>query len=427
MRITLRLIISLVVTVAVVAGFSAYFHVQQERARLKDEMERRSRLLAESLQEAVVPAIQGDLTDNLQRLVGKFGNRERVSGMAVYDAKGQVLAVTEKLGPGLSSVPGLVSNALSGKVEVSTFANVGGKPMHVYVLPLQVNHVSVGALVMLQDAGYIESQLVHIWRIAFFRVLVQALLITLVTLLVVRWSIMGPIAKMAEWMKQLWAGGEAVPAFALPREDLFAPITKEVSTFARHLSAARAAAGEEARLRQSAESLWTPERLKEHVKAKLRGRPLFVVSNREPYMHLHKGRKVECIVPAGGLVTALEPVLRACGGTWIAHGAGDADFEAVDGRNRLKVPPDDPQYTLRRVPLTKEQETGFYYGFSNPYDVEELADSIRVALEMDRQEKSARMRRMRETLREHNIYRWAGNLIEELTRIRIAAAPVAEV
>jgi trehalose-6-phosphate synthase len=90
-----------------------------------------------------------------------------------------------------------------------------------------------------------------------------------------------------------------------------------------------------------------------------------VVSNREPYMHIRKGRKVECMVPAGGLVTALEPVLRASGGTWIAHGAGDADFEVVDGKNHLKVPPDDPHYTLRRVPLTKEEENGYYYGFSN--------------------------------------------------------------
>jgi trehalose 6-phosphate synthase len=262
-------------------------------------------------------------------------------------------------------VPGLVTGALDRRVDVSTFETIGDKRMHVYVMPLFANDVAVGALVMLQDATYIQYQLAHIWRIAFFRVLVQVFLISLVTLLVVRWSIIGPIAKMAEWMKQLRAGEASVPAFALPKEDLFAPITREVSTFARHLSDAKAAAGEEARLRQSAESLWTPERLKEHVKAKLHGRPLFVVSNREPYMHMHKGRKVECLVPAGGLVTALEPVLRASGGTWIAHGAGDADFEVVDGKSRLRVPPDDPQYTLRRVPLTKEEENGYYYGFSN--------------------------------------------------------------
>lgn len=365
MRITLRLIVSLVLTVAVVAGFSAYFQVQQERSRLNDEIARRSRLLAESLQESVLPAIQMDSSTNLQRLVEKFGNRERVRGMAIYDAKGKALAVTEKLAPSLSSVPGLVADALDRRVDVSTFETSGDKRMHVYVMPLLAKDVAVGALVVLQDTSYIQSQLGRIWRIAFLRVLVQVCLITLVTLLVVRWSIIGPIAKMAEWMKQLRAGDASGPTFALPKEDLFAPITKEVSTFARHLSDAKAAAGEEARLRQSAESLWTPERLKEHVKAKLHGRPLFVVSNREPYMHMHQGRKVECIVPAGGLVTALEPVLRASGGTWIAHGAGDADFEVVDGKNRLRVPPDDPHYTLRRVPLTKEEENGYYYGFSN--------------------------------------------------------------
>lgn len=365
MRITLRLIVSLVVTVAVVAGFSAYFHVEQERSRLRDEVERRSRLLAESLQESVQPAIQAGSSASLQRLVEKFGNRERVSGMAIYDAKGKALAVTEKLAPSVTSVAGLVAKALDRNIDVSTFETIGGKRMHVYVLPLLVKDGVAGALVMFQDATYIQSQLAHIWRIAFFRVLVQVLLITLVTLLVVRWSIVGPIAKMAEWMKQLRAGEASGPTFALPREDLFAPITKEVNTFARHLSDAKAAAGEEARLRQSAESLWTAERLKEHVKAKLHGRPLFVVSNREPYMHVRKGRKVECIVPAGGLVTALEPVLRASGGTWIAHGAGDADFEVVDGKNRLRVPPDDPHYNLRRVPLSKEEENGYYYGFSN--------------------------------------------------------------
>ena len=365
MRITLRLIVALVVTVAVVAALSAYFHVQQERSRLKDEMERRSRLLAESLQESVQPAIQMGLPLNLQRLVEKFGNREHITGMAVYDAKENALAVTEKLAPDLSSAPGLVASALERGIDVSTFAAVGDKQMHVYILPLRDKDGIVGALVVFQDATYIQSQLAHIWRIAFFRVLVQVFLITLVTLLVVRWSIMGPIARMAEWMKQLRAGEVSAPTFALPKEDLFAPIAKEVTTFARHLSDAKAAAGEEARLRQSAESLWTPERLKEHVKAKLHGRPLFVVSNREPYMHMHKGRKVECIVPAGGLVTALEPVLRASGGTWIAHGAGDADFEVVDSKNRLKVPPDDPHYTLRRVPLTKDEENGYYYGFSN--------------------------------------------------------------
>jgi trehalose 6-phosphate synthase len=102
-----------------------------------------------------------------------------------------------------------------------------------------------------------------------------------------------------------------------------------------------------------------------HVRSKLGNSRLFIVSNREPYSHVRSGKTVQCVVPASGLVTALEPILRACDGTWIAHGSGDADRETVDVNDRLPVPPDEPRYTLRRVWLTKEEEEGYYYGFSN--------------------------------------------------------------
>src|ERR1051326_3686185 len=116
---------------------------------------------------------------------------------------------------------------------------------------------------------------------------------------------------MAEWMKNFRAGDTNQPA---PKMDIFAPIAKEVNTFAWHLTTAKAAAQEEAKRRGEAESLWTAERLKDHIKAKLDGKPLYVDSNREPYMHVYRGRKVEWLVPAGGLVTALEPVMQASGG-----------------------------------------------------------------------------------------------------------------
>ena len=138
-----------------------------------------------------------------------------------------------------------------------------------------------------------------------------------------------------------------------------------MTRLAKSLEAARAAAEEEARLRENAEAHWTPERLRVHVRSKLGERPFFVVSNREPYTHTHRGKNVEVTVPASGLVTAIEPILRTCKGTWLAHGSGDADRETVDERDRLLVPPDEPQYTLKRVWLTKEEEEGYYFGFSN--------------------------------------------------------------
>jgi len=71
--------------------------------------------------------------------------------------------------------------------------------------------------------------------------------------------------------------------------------------------------------------------------------------------------------PASGLVAALEPIMRACSGTWIAHGSGDADHQVVDAHDRVAVPPppENAQYQLRRVWLTPEEEAGYYYGFAN--------------------------------------------------------------
>jgi trehalose 6-phosphate synthase len=76
-------------------------------------------------------------------------------------------------------------------------------------------------------------------------------------------------------------------------------------------------------------------------------------------------KTLNVIVPASGLVTALESVLLACDGTWIAHGSGNADREAVDACDRLRVPPDHPKYTLRRIWLSAAEEEGYYFGFSN--------------------------------------------------------------
>ena len=55
----------------------------------------------------------------------------------------------------------------------------------------------------------------------------------------------------------------------------------------------------------------------------------------------------------------------------------------------------------------------------NPYDIEQMAEAIRSALEMDPAEQRVRMRKMREMLKENNIYRWAANLIAALAQVRL--------
>jgi trehalose 6-phosphate synthase len=111
--------------------------------------------------------------------------------------------------------------------------------------------------------------------------------------------------------------------------------------------------------------MWTKEALHDLIETRLRDYQFLVVANREPYIHRRVGKRIECIFPASGMATALDPIMRACGGTWIGHGSGDADRLMVDAQDHVCVPPDDPCYTLRRVWLTKEQEEGYYYGLSN--------------------------------------------------------------
>jgi trehalose 6-phosphate synthase len=111
--------------------------------------------------------------------------------------------------------------------------------------------------------------------------------------------------------------------------------------------------------------MWTKEALQDLIESKLSGHRFIVVANREPYLHRYAGNRIECVPPVSGMVSALDPILKACGGVWVAHGSGSADRKMVDSADHVQVPPEDPLYTLRRVWLTKEQEQGYYSGLSN--------------------------------------------------------------
>jgi alpha,alpha-trehalose-phosphate synthase [UDP-forming] len=111
--------------------------------------------------------------------------------------------------------------------------------------------------------------------------------------------------------------------------------------------------------------LWTKERLHNLVRERLGGVKFIAVSNREPYIHSKSGDGITCRTPVSGLTTAIDPILRASEGVWVAHGSGNADREVVDARDRVLVPPDDPAYTLRRVWLPKDIENDYYYGLAN--------------------------------------------------------------
>jgi trehalose 6-phosphate synthase len=366
---SVRLIASLILGITLISSGFSYYEVLAEKRALRSDVERRAEMLGESLVGNVERSSwntgSGKVPNTeLQRLVLRFGNREHMLGVVIYDRQGELVAATPELAKTLTTTPPAVTQAITQGYGESSFLRLGGVPIHILALPIRRQDEVLGGLAVVHDVSYIREQILLAWRQTFFRVLAQGFLIVLITLLIVRWSIAGPIARAALWMRGLRTGKISVRQ-GVPDLDMFRPLAREVATMAESLNHARNAAENEARLRDAAESMWTAERLSVQLRTRLDEGHLFVVSNREPYMHQRNGKAVDVIVPPSGLVTALEPVLNACDGTWIAHGSGSADAEVVDTHDRLRVPPDDPRYTLRRVWLTKEEEEGYYYGFAN--------------------------------------------------------------
>jgi len=361
---SVRLIVSLFLGITAVSLLFSYYSVRAEDHQLRSDLERRAELLGESLSANVEQALSKGSSRSLQRIVERFSNREHLAGIAVYNVSGQRVAVTPAISTLLDNRPPVVAKAIIDNLPDSEYARIGTSSVYVRVMPLHEEGQIVGALAVVYDSGFIASRIKQVWRESFLRALVQIVIIAVLILLIVQWSLRGPIERAARWMRTLRTQRGHM-RHEIPELDLFQPLAKEFATIAENLNHARAVAEIEARLRQSGENIWTAQRLALHVKSKLGRSELFVISNREPYLHLWQGKNIEVTTPASGLVTALEPVLEACDGMWIAHGSADADHEVVDAHDHLRVPPDDPKYTLRRVWLTQEEEDGYYYGFAN--------------------------------------------------------------
>jgi len=359
MRLLVRLLggISLAVIV-VTAGFS-YLEVQEERTRLEQDLQRRAVLAADAVREAAEPLVARSARTGYERVLTRFGRRDR--GVAIYDEFGSVLAATLDVKAHLGPLSPLVTEAIRDNLTVRRFARVGGHTVWTHIVPLEREDRVIGAAATFLDADYLDTREWDLWRRTAVRLGVLILLLTTITWLLVRWTVTRPIARMAEWTKRLKLGEPVAPP---PDADasLFGPLAGEVTGLARSLARARMSAEEEARLRLLGEQIWTEERLKQFVHMRFGTRPIFVVSNREPLSHVFEGKRIAELRPASGLVSALEPIMTACGGVWVAHGSGDADRAAGD---RVGLPPSDPMYTLRRVWLDAEEEAGYYYGFSN--------------------------------------------------------------
>ena len=360
-----RLIVALIVGITVVSTLSSWYGVQREKDELRLDLEHKAETFSEGLTGNAEPLLLNGDRYSMTRLVEQFGNRGQLLGLAIVDSNGAPVAVTRSIASYLRPAGAQLQAALHANKTISAYTRIRFRRVYLVVAPLHRADKSVaGAMMLVYDTGFIRAATLRVWGLALIHFGFQVLIIAGITVLIVRWSLMRPIARAARWMHALRLGGEET---APPMRDLdfLAPLANEVAPLIASVHEARAAAAAEARLRNAKEQIWTAQRLADNVKTKLAGSHLYVVSNREPYIHSRGPQGITVSVPASGLVTAIEPILCACNGTWVAHGSGSADRLTVDAHDRLPVPPQEPRYTLRRVWLTGEEEQGYYYGFAN--------------------------------------------------------------
>ena len=225
----------------------------------------------------------------------------------------------------------------------STRTLPGGK-VHVSALPIADDKGPLGFVVLVHDMSFVgrREETLRQFLLAAFGVL--ALAASVVTVIAARLS----WRSWSNEIRRLLRGGREKPEFR--------PVLRDVRELVERLAHER---------ETETGGGWTPQRLKHALERHLQGERVVIVANREPYIHERDGDGVKLLHPASGLVTALEPVMRACSGVWVAHGGGSADRQTADRHGRLQVPPGDEAYTLRRVWLSREEEKGYYYGFSN--------------------------------------------------------------
>jgi len=353
MRLSLRFIIPLILALGAIAYGVAPLVDDLTLKWFVRDLDIRTKLITAAVQEPLAEAITADLGPKArqQRLEGIFGRLvqdERLFAIGYCDASGKFAYRTVTLPKDIACPAPGAPLAEGGRVH--TFA---GGSLHVAHNSLAVNGLRLGELVIVHDMSFIERRSADTKKYIVYLFTGIGAVIALITVVIAELSWRGWVSGIKALIR-----GQLLADSPQPRSRELKPIARDLEALVRDLEAER-------RMRDESQMSWVPETLRTILREDLKGDEILIVSNREPYIHVREGERIEVLRPASGLVTALEPVMRACSGTWIAHGAGSADREVVDASDRVRVPPESPAYTIRRVWLSKEEEAGYYYGFAN--------------------------------------------------------------
>lgn len=368
MRRFLLFVLPILIIVTAVFVIFGYVQVRSEQKNLMDELHRKARSVAESVcLSAKYIFLHNDMNSAAQ-LVSTFQSRERLQGCAIYDKDGTILAITERFTDWKQEDPAYLNSIVETKEPRGALQKHNGSSVYTYILPVPDNDGNILGLVeVIYDTSYIFSGLAQLWQRISIALVSLIVWIVLVVLIVQRQIFTLPVRQLTEWFQHFQKGETDTVSPAMKKEGELGKLAAEVEQVALNLRIAKKVVSEEAAVRIHKVETWTESKLRDLIRAKLGENALFVVSNREPYMHVFDERtgETQCITPAGGVITAINPILYACGGMWIAHGAGNMDRKFVNSKNKLGVPPEDNRYILKRVWLSKEEEEGYYYGCSN--------------------------------------------------------------
>jgi trehalose 6-phosphate synthase len=340
--------------VALLAGatYLAVPHVDRILTEwFRTDVESRSRLVAASIEDGMAPLLEERSERKIHAYLEKVTTDERLLAVLVCLKNGKVAYKTERAPTEVECTP----PPTDGAPDSPRFEVITGKQglMHVGRFPLTKPLGPFWGTTIVHDLSFIDRRQSRL-RDYFVAFSMLATLFTVALSVGIAWFLL-----------RNWAGtlvrdirNRGFMSVTPPGGDSKQEVLNEVREVLRELERAQ-------RMEVDFKENWTAEALHHIAEQHLENAQIIIVSNREPYIHNRTETGYAVQYPASGMVTALEPVVRACGGVWIAHGSGSADRDVVDAHDRLKVPPDDPSYVLRRVWMSDAEEQGYYYGFSN--------------------------------------------------------------
>ncbi len=347
MRLSLRFILPLALALAALAyGVRPLVDRLTERWFTRD-LDLRSNLVANAIDAPLSVYVSRGNPMAVRQYFDRIARDERLFAIALcMNANARIIGSTS-----MPSGIGCPDTERFSSSENKILAG-GAGPLLVSVVPIPAMSKDA-KLIVLHDMSFMTRRSEETGRYLFYLFVGLAFIVSIITVVIAELSWRG-------WINGLRAIVRGEPLRGLPAlaPGELQPIANDLRALIRDLEA-------EHRFRDEEQLAWNPATLREILHRELRDEQVIVVSNREPVIHVKQGDSITVQRPASGLVTAVEPIMKACSGTWIAHGSGTADRDVVDSHDRIGVPLDNPSYSLRRIWLTREEENGYYYGFSN--------------------------------------------------------------